>query len=205
MIGWTPATRMNLLRAERRLARVKKGVELLKKKREALVAEFFRVARPAAAARSAIAEQSARAYPALLRALAALGRAGVRALGAPARALAVDIRPGHVWGIPTSTVARKPAIRRTLAARGTAPGATSLAAAAAATEFETLADLLIDAAPRELLLRRLGDALARTSRQVNGLERRIAPEVEAEAARIRATLDERERDERTRLRQLFGG
>jgi vacuolar-type H+-ATPase subunit D/Vma8 len=74
----------------------------------------------------------------------------------------------------------------------------------AAGEFERLAELLLDAAPREMLIRRLGEALSQTSRQVNTLERRVAPGLRAQLASVRRSLDEREREERHRLKQLLG-
>jgi V/A-type H+/Na+-transporting ATPase subunit D len=64
-------------------------------------------------------------------------------------------------------------------------------------------EVLLDAAGREALLRRLGDALNRTSRQVNTLERRLAPELTRSLAETRRALDEREREERFRLRRLL--
>lgn len=196
-------TRMNLLRASRRLGRVHKGVELLRRKREALVTELFKLARPAADARVQIAAETRRAYPALLHALAARGRAVLRAAGWPGRDVAVEIEPGSVWGIAVSTIVRRPALVRTLAARGTAPGGSGPAAAEATTRFEVLAELLLDAAPREMLLRRLGRALAQTSRQVNTLEQRLAPGLEVQIAAVRRALEEREREERLRLRHLL--
>jgi V/A-type H+-transporting ATPase subunit D len=193
---------MNLLRAARRLDRVTRGVGLLRRKREALVAELFGMARPAADARAAIATAAARAYPALLAALGLHGRAGVRAIGWPARDLTVELEPGTVWGIAVSRITARPPLVRTLAARGAAPGLTGPGAAAATVEFERLADLLLDAAPREMLIRRLGEALAQTSRQVNTLERRLAPALRAAVTGMRRTLDEREREERLRLKHL---
>ena len=80
------------------------------------------------------------------------------------------------------------------AARGTAPGSTGPSAAEATARFEALADLLLDAAPREMLLRRLGQALAQTSRQVNTLEQRLAPTIEGQMTSVRRTLEERERE-----------
>jgi len=66
-MGRGPApTRQNLIGLERRLERVAKGTALLRRKREALVAELFRLARPAATARVSIAERAATAYPLLL-------------------------------------------------------------------------------------------------------------------------------------------
>ncbi|NJD62206.1 MAG: V-type ATP synthase subunit D [Deltaproteobacteria bacterium] len=197
-------TRLNLLRAVRRLVRIEKGVELLRRKREALVTEFFRAARPAAGARAVIAEQARRAYPALLRALALHGVSGVRAMGWPPRDIAVDLRTAEIWGIPVSELTASPVLRRTMGARATAPGLTGPAAAEAAAEFEVFAGLLLEAAPRELELRRLGEALALTSRQVNTLEQRLLPQVRAQIAFTRRALEEREREEHMRLRRLRG-
>jgi V/A-type H+/Na+-transporting ATPase subunit D len=204
-LGRVAATRLNLLRTVRRLDRVTKGVQLLRKKREALVSELFKLARPAADARAQIAAGARVAYPALLEALAVQGRAALAAISWPARELAVDIAAGVVWGIPVSTITARPAFARTLAARGTAPGSTGPAAAGAALAFERLADLLLDAAPREMLIRRLGDAVARTSRQVNTLERRLAPSLADAVIGVRRALEEREREEGYRIRRLLGG
>jgi V/A-type H+-transporting ATPase subunit D len=201
--GRMAPTRMNLVRAARRLEQVGKGVSLLRRKREALVGELFKLARPAAGARAEIERATERAYPALLGALAAHGRAGLAALSWPARDVAIEIEPGSVWGIPVSTIVRRPPLARTLAARGTAPGTTGPATVRAATEFERLTELLLDAAPREMLIRRLGEALSQTSRQVNMLERRVAPELRRDMAGVRRTLDEREREERLRLKHLL--
>lgn len=195
-------TRLNLLRAERRLGRVMRGVGLLRRKREALVTELFTLARPAADARAQIADAGGRAYPLLLAALAAHGRAGLRALAWPDRLLQVEVEGGSVWGVTVSRIAARPALLRTLAARATTPGLTGPAAAAAATAFERLADLLLEAAPREMVIRRLGAALAQTSRQVNTLERRLAPALHGAVRAIRRTLDEREREERLRLKRM---
>jgi V/A-type H+-transporting ATPase subunit D len=194
---------MNLIRAARRLAQVGKGVELLRRKREALVSELFKLARPAADARAQIEQAAQQAYPALLGALTEHGLAGLRPLGWPARDVTLEMEPGSVWGIATSTIVRRPALARTLGARGTAPGSTGPATVRAATEFEHLAELLLDAAPREMLIRRLGAALSQTSRQVNTLERRVAPELRQDMVGVRRTLDEREREERLRLKHLL--
>ena len=195
-------TRMNLIQATRRLERVAKGAALLRRKREALVSELFRLARPAADARAHIERATARAYPALLRALAAHGRTGLRAIAWPARDVALEMESGSVWGIPVSSIVRRPPLVRTLPARGTPPGSSGLATVDASGEFERLAELLLDAAPREMLIRRLGEVLSQTSRQVNTLERRVAPALRGNILGVRRALDEREREDRLRLKTL---
>ena len=107
-----------------------------------------------------------------------------------------------VWGIPVPAITGHAPLVRTMGARGVSPVGTGLEAEAAAWEFERLAELLLDAAPREALLRRLGEALAQASRQVNTLERRLAPALEQRVAAIRETLEEREREEQVRLDRL---
>jgi V/A-type H+/Na+-transporting ATPase subunit D len=202
--GRGPApTRQNLLGLGRRLARVAKGTALLRRKREALVAELFRLARPAATARVSIADRARTAYPALLNALTEEGYAGLRTLSWPPRHLSVEIREAQVWGIAVAELLQRPTIRRTLAARGTPPPTATPVTTQTTTAFEELTELLLDAANREALLRRLGEALSRTSRQVNTLERRLGPTLEAQRAGIRRTLDEREREEHLRLGRLM--
>lgn len=196
------ATRMNLLRSQRRLGRVEKGVDLLRRKREALVTELFQRARPAVDARETIAALTGEAYPALLRALAQEGSTGLRALGWPSREVRVEIEPGQVWGISVSDIVGRPPLGRTLGSRGTPPGSVSLATSDAADRFEALTDLLLDAAPREMLIRRLAEALAQTSRQVNTLDRRVAPALRDQLATMRRALEEREREEHLRLKHL---
>lgn len=72
-----------------------------------------------------------------------------------------------------------------------------------AAEFEHLTELLLDAAPREMLIRRLGEALSQTSRQVNTLERRVAPELRQQMKGVRRALEEREREEQLRRKHLI--
>lgn len=197
-----PPTRLNLLRGRRELARLREGAALLRRKREALVSELFKLARPALDARAAITERTRTAYPALLRALAMEGLAGLVATAWPLRDITVEIRSGVLWGIPVADITSRPRLLRQATARATAPAAAGLATVHATAEFERLADLLLAAAPREMLLQRLGQALAQTSRQVNTLERRVAPALAARIGTIRRALEEREQEEHARLRHI---
>ena len=195
-------TRAELLRARRQLARVDKGAALLRRKREALVRELFPLARPAAEARREIAEAAIAAYRAELAALAIHGEDGVVATAWPTRDLSVDVSVGRVWGVVVPRLRNLPRWDRGLAARGTAPATTGTALFEAAGRFERLGAALMEAAARELHVRSLGMALGRTSRQIHTLEQRVAPRLQQQIAAIAHALDEREREEHTRLRQL---
>ncbi len=198
-------TRSNLLRLRRRLGRVRKGIELLTRKRQALVRELFTVATPAIAARSRVEAAAAAAWPALLEALAAEGTDALERLGWPRRRIEVEVIGTDSWGVAAATVQRLSPVTRSLASRAQAPGLTSPETAGASDRFETLVEQLLDAATAELRLRRLSEALGRTSRQLNTLERQVAPRLGADVGRIRAVLEEREREDRVRLQRFVLG
>jgi H(+)-transporting ATP synthase subunit D len=198
----TASTRSELLRIRRRLERVTKGIDLLTRKRRALVADLFRVAHPAIAARARVADRSAAAFEALVAARAVRG-GELEPLGWPARTIDVSVSVAESWGLATGAVERLGPVQRSLPGRGQAPGPTGPAAGTAADGFERLVEILLDAATTEIRLRRLAEALARTTRQVNTLERRVAPGLRAGAATIRAVLEEREREDHARLKRLM--
>ena len=204
-MGRLPSTRLELLRARRRLDRSSRGAALLRRKRERLVAELFHLAHPAEDARARIAAAAQEAYPVLLEALAQRGMQGVRASAWPVGDPELQMETGSVWGIPVARITGRPPLVRAPEARPGLPVEAGAAVMQAAEAFERLADLLLDAAPQEMLLQRLGVALARTSRQVQTLERRVAPRLAGEIARVRQVLEEREREERLRVRGLLAG
>lgn len=196
-------TRLNLLRSRRRLERVREGADLLRRKREALVRELLGHARPAVDERERIGHAAAAAYPALVDALGQRGSGDILATAEPVRDVSITMRSTRVWGLAVGSVTEAPTIERTLEARGTAPGPTGPTAIEAAQAFETLTQLLLEAAPREMLLRRLGQAVAQTSRQVRALERRVEPDLTSAVSTMTNLLDEREREEHMRLRHFL--
>lgn len=196
-------TRSNLLRSRRRLERVTRGIDLLTRKRKALIADLFRIASPAIEARSRVDARATSAYAALRAAGAAQGAARLESLSWPARPVEVELTVTESWGVTSGAVERLTPVSRTFQGRGQAPGLSGPSVAAASEEFERLTELLLDAASTELLLRRLADALARTSRQVNTLERRVAPGLRADVRRVRDLLEEREREDHSRLKHLL--
>jgi V/A-type H+-transporting ATPase subunit D len=200
----TKVTRSTLLRLTRRLGQVDKGTALLEKKRDALVGELFARVHPSVDARRRIELQAAVAYRALVDALAACGQADLAALAWPSRELRVQTLPAEPPAdetapdrfAPPATLVRSPA------ARAWAPGQADPAAGDAARAFERLLELVLAAAPEESAIRRLGRELAHTVRQVNVLERRVAVDLRRSLVRVRRTLDEREREESSRLRHI---
>lgn len=196
------ATRAGALRYARRLDQVRRGAALLKRKRQSLVEELFRRAKIAIESREAIDAQAQRAWRSLFHALSSSGSDGLAPFGWPAREIDVELAALEVWGLHAVRLIRRPPLVRSVAARGALPDAGAAASHDAAREFELLLELLIDAAPQEQAVRRLGDALSRTTRLVNMLEQRVVVRLADDLARIRHTLAEREREERLRIKHL---
>ncbi len=198
----TAATRAELLRTRRALERVEKGIALTRRKREALVAELLRAAIPAVARWEQLAEASDVAAEALLAAVSAHGISAIDAMGRPGGDIAITLVPATIWGLPVSDVQAVQAPDASSTARQRAPSLTGPAAAEAGRRYARFAGLLVEAAPLEQRLRRLGDAVAETSRRLRALEQRLAPTLQQRASRIREALDEREREEHVRLRHV---
>ena len=157
-------TRMNLLRAQRRLGQVTRGVGLLRRKREALVTELFKLARPAADARALIADAGLQAYPLLLAALSQHGRAGLRALAWPERmdtpAERLDLARIGSLSFEVPNIERFPALRvsrEALEAGGAAPIVLNAANEEAVSAFLARRIGFLD------ILRTVEEAVARTS------------------------------------------
>ena len=198
-----PATRSGLMRCRRRLDQVQKGAALLKRKRESLVNGLFARARTAVSSREAIDAQAREAWQALLEALAANGAEALPPLGWPPRLLDVELSAVELWGLRVAALVQRPSVVRSPASRGVLPGPGEASTQAAARDFEALVEQLIDAAPQEHLMRRLGQALSRTTRLVNTLEQRVAVRLTADVTAIRRTLEEREREEHQRVKRLM--
>lgn len=197
------ATRSSLVRFRRRLEQVEKGAALLRRKRESLVAELFARARPAVSTREAIEQQARTAWRAAWAAQSLVGADALVPLGWPSRALTVELEPFELWGLRAVSLSKKPKVVRSLAARGVLPGSEDAASQEAAGHFERLVEQLLEAAPQEHVLRRLGQALARTTRLVNTLEQRVTVSLKRDLSNIRRTLEEREREEHVRLKLLM--
>lgn len=201
--GRASATRSTLVRFRRRLDQVQKGAALLKRKRESLVEELFSRARPAVATREGIEQQARVAWHAYWAALAVHGPEALGPLGWPSREVTVDLEPFELWGLKAVSLAKRPQVVRSIAARGVLPGSDEAASQVAAREFEALLEGLLEAAPQAHVMRRLGQALARTTRLVNTLEQRVAVRLAKDLVTIRRTLEEREREEHLRLKRLM--
>lgn len=195
-------TRMNLLQRKQQAKIATQGVDLLKRKRDALVADFFNIVRQALAAREQLTKTSEEAYVMLAMAKAWEGREALEAAAmADRREVLVDIEVRNVWGTKIPEVAVKE-VRRTLLERGHNPTSTSLRTVESASNFEDVLHAILEVAATEIKLRKIGEEIKKTTRRVNALEQVVIPRLIGEIRFITAVLEQRAREDVFRLKRI---
>ena len=196
-------SRMALLLGRARLEMARQGQSLLEQKRDALLREFYREVPLVFASYAELERASTAARIALVEAEVRLGEVVVSAAAAtpPDREVEVDLLPLTVLGVAVPAVAPRDLVR-TPDRRGRALAASGPALELAALRFEEELTIAIRQATVEARVRRLAREIRRTRSRVNALRTRIVPRLEAETRAIELALEQRERDDRFRLKRV---
>ena len=196
------ATRMELLAIRVQITLARQGRDLLKEKRNALMKELMQVADTVLRSSDALEQAAGEARQALVLAQAIDGPQALQSASFAAHGQrALTMEGAYVMGVPIPRIKSQP-VMRGLLERGYSLGSASARIDEVAAKFEEEVELIIDLAAREALLRRLADEIARTGRRVNALEHILIPRLEERHDRIQLILDEREREDRFRLKRV---
>ncbi len=192
------ATRSNLLAVRQRLELARQGYELLDRKRDVLVSEILRTIDDAEEIQSAVDAQFASAYRMLRQARAVMGTERVRRT-AILRSQEVDVHitPRSVMGVAVPTV-RAHLPEATLAYGF---GDTSVLLDQARVEWADALALMGRLSEVVTTIWRLAYELRRTQRRVNALQHVFIPQYEESLHWIEQTLEEKEREERFRMKR----
>ncbi len=196
-------SRIALLLGKARLEMARQGQSLLEQKRDALLREFYREVPLVFASYAELDRSAAAARLALVEAEVRLGDVVVSAAAAlpPDREEGVDLLPLTVLGVPVPAVAPRDLVR-TPNRRGRALAASGPALELAALRFEEELTIAMRQATMEARVRRLAREIRRTRSRVNALRTRIVPRLEDETRAIELALEQRERDDRFRLKRV---
>ena len=194
------ATRSKLLARRARIGLASQGRDLLTEKRTALIAEFQRISADVLAGLDDLQRLAGEAAAALAETAAAEGPALRSAASLQQRELAAEVRTRTVAGVEIAEISAEPA-RRGRAERGLGLLSASPRLDRVADRYEAVVQRLLEFAAAELSLRRLAGEIRRTTRQINGLEQTVIPRLEAERDAIALVLDDRELEDRVRLRR----
>jgi V/A-type H+/Na+-transporting ATPase subunit D len=195
------ATRSELLARRARIGLATQGRDLLKERRTALVREFHRLGASALESMDALDRDAADAGRFLGVTMAAAGPELHSAALAAQGDIELSVRTRSVAGVPIVEI-DKGVVARARTDRGYSLVATRARIDDVAERFEAVLDSLLDIAALELSVRRLADEIARTTRRMNALEHVVLPGLESERAHIALVLEEREMEDRVRLRRV---
>jgi V/A-type H+-transporting ATPase subunit D len=191
---------MNLLARRGQLGLALRGVDLLQKKRDALVREFFGLIHKTLEARRQLNTAGREAHMALLLAKAFDGPHEVEVLS-----LSVPVIPDvraeveNVWGTRVPRLEAERPRGTTVSPVGI--GGQTLAAQAA---FRKLSEALLWVANTESRLRRIGEEIKKTARRVNALEQAVIPGIQSQIHYIQQVLDQQEQEDIFRLKRIKG-
>ncbi|WP_027482027.1 V-type ATP synthase subunit D [Deinococcus pimensis] len=199
MAGQISPTRTALLASKAQLKLATNGAELLKRKRDALIGEFFALVRDALAAREELAGVSRGAYTSLFSAKSWDTPEAVESLSlAQPGTLSVNMQIESVYGVKVPRIE----LPESKGAVTFSPINVGTRTIQAATDFQGVMQALIKVAATETKLRRIGEEIKKTSRRVNALEQVVVPGIQDDIRFIRGVLDQREREESFRLKKI---
>ena len=192
-------TRLELLRTRRRIVVAKRGLNLLKLKRTALIAEFFRISKEAVRLRGDLRGRIARGYDAIRLAETIEGPTrleNISMLLPDVPEVAVATR--NVMGVRTPRVdggSFQPLPTIALIELPTSVGE-------AVRRFQQIYEVVLDIAEKENALRRLLREIEKTKRRASAIENVLIPRLEGVVRYIKFRFDEMERDSFSMLKTV---
>jgi len=106
-----------------------------------------------------------------------------------------------VWGVRIPNLRAENVVRKS-SERGYTLLSVSARIELAASAYERLMAKIFELVPLEARMKKIGQEIRKTSRRVNTLEQRVIPQLQAEMRFIRQVLEDREREDKFRLKRL---
>jgi V/A-type H+/Na+-transporting ATPase subunit D len=184
-------TRLELLRTRKRIIVAKRGLNLLKLKRSALIAEFFNLSKEALALRGDLKKRVARGYEAIRMAETMEGPVRLENLAMLLPAvMPVSVATKNVMGVKTPRVDAG-----TYApVRPTALLDLPTSVHEAIRHFQGIYAVVLQIAEKENALRRLLKEIEKTKRRASAIENVLIPRLADVVRYIKFRFDEMERD-----------
>ncbi|PXF53520.1 MAG: V-type ATP synthase subunit D [Candidatus Methanophagaceae archaeon] len=196
-------TRMELLRLSRREKLAEKGHDLLREKRDALIAEFLDIIGEVRDIRKEVEAKLGEAFESLILAQALSGVEQVRQQSLmTGHRILIDSSTRSIMGVQIPILELSDKLVRNVTERGYSLIDSSSALDRAARSFEEALQLIIKLGEMEEAVRNLAGEVEKTKRRVNALEYIMIPSLKATRKYIRMRLEEMERENFTRLKKI---
>jgi V/A-type H+-transporting ATPase subunit D len=192
-------TRLVLLQTRRRIGLAKRGLNLLKLKRSALIAEFFDLSKEAMRLRGDLAQRVARGYEAIRVAEMMEGTTRLENISLLLPEITpIGVSTKNVMGVKTPQVQR--------GAYAPVPSAALLDLPTSIHEaihhFQGIYQVVLDIAEKENALRRLLLEIEKTKRRASAIENVLIPRLQDTVRYIKFRFDEMERDSFSMLKTV---
>jgi V/A-type H+-transporting ATPase subunit D len=192
-------TRLELLRTRRRIVLARKGLNLMKLKRSALIAEFFQLSRQALELRGDLQSKISRGYGSIRQAEMWEGPTRLENVSMLLPELArVNVSTKNVMGVRTPRVDAgnyAPVPASALLDLPTSIGESI-------GHFQGIYRVILDIAEKENALRRLLKEIEKTKRRASAIENALIPRLQATVRTIKFRFDELERDSFSMLKTV---
>ncbi len=195
--------RSELLRVKSKISMAKKGHSLLKKKRDGLVMDFFKLLENAKDLRSEMIETFKQAKKSLTktRILSYDLELKLYSKTTKGRNL-VDFQSKNIMGLSVPQIKSEFAKRDLIERQKTVYSSYTMDETI--SKYEDLVRQIIVVAEVETAMIRLLKEIEKTKRRVNGLEFNILPQLESQQSFVKLSLEELERDSLIALKKIKG-
>lgn len=194
-------TRSELLKLKRQIRLARSGYNLLKKKRDGLILEFFEILKRAKTLRQELVDEYKIALEKINIARALEGDLKVKSIAMAIKDIPdVKLTTKNIMGVKVPKIASSE-IEKAFSERGYGIYNSSAIDEAAAA-YEKVVEKIILAAEVETSMRKLLNEIEKTKRRVNALEYVVIPSMEKVKSFIQLRLEEMERENIFRMKRI---
>ena len=194
-------TRSELLRVKKQIKLAKSGYNLLKKKRDGLILEFFDVLKKAKTLRQELVDEYNIAFGKMNIARALEGDLKVKSIAMAIKDIPeINLETKNIMGVKVPKI-KSSEIKKAFMERGYGVYNSS-AIDEAASAYEKTVEKIILAAEVETSMRKLLNEIEKTKRRVNALEFVVMPSLGKTKSFIQLRLEEMERENIFRMKRI---
>ena len=187
-------TRSELIKLKKKIKLAKSGYNLLKKKRDGLILEFFEVLKKAKTLRQELIDEYKKAIQAMNIARISESDEKIRSLSmAISRQPEITLKTKNIMGVIVPQIDSE-GLQKTMFERGYGIVESSAAVQEAAAAYEKVVEKVIEAAEIETSMKKMLNEIEKTKRRVNALEFAVIPKMQETERFIKFRLEEMERE-----------
>lgn len=197
-------TRSELQNLKKRIKLAESGYNLLKKKRDGLILEFFEVLKQAKSLRKELTEEYKTALQAVNMARVVEGDVMITSLSMAVVAKPeVELMSKNIMGVVVPKI-KGSSVQHHFMDRGYGTIGSSTMIDNAAFAYEKVVEKVIQAAETETTMKKLLEEIEKTKRRVNALEFEVIPKMKKQMAFIKMRLEEMDRENVFRMKRIKG-